>query len=156
MRRVVTGHDEHGKAIVLSDAPATNVRTGTTGNTSTMMWCSDRMPADIAIGRDVEDMGARILGTPPPINGTRFTVNTLLPGEGEMHRTETLDYVIVVAGEVVMELDDSTITLTAGDVVIQRGTNHAWINRSAQPAIVAFVLIDAEPLGIGNPRPRLA
>ncbi len=152
MRRVVTGHDEHGKAIVLIDGEAANRRTSASGNSSTLMWCSDAMPASIAAGTDAEDMGARVLGTPPPENGTRFTVNEIVPGSAAvMHRTETLDYAIVIAGEIVMELDDSSVTLQAGDVVIQRGTNHAWVNRGSEPAYVAFVLIDAQPLGIGHP-----
>ena len=68
-----------------------------------------------------------------------------------MHRTETIDYVIVLEGDVEMEVDDSTIKLKAGDVLVQRGTNHAWINRGSEPARIAFILIDAKPLGIGNP-----
>jgi quercetin dioxygenase-like cupin family protein len=68
-----------------------------------------------------------------------------------MHRTETIDYVIVLSGEIEMEMDDSTIELKAGDVLVQRGTNHAWINRGTEAARVAFILIDAEPLGIGHP-----
>ncbi len=68
-----------------------------------------------------------------------------------MHRTETIDYVIVLAGELEMRMDDSTIKLKAGDVLVQRGTNHAWINRGTEPARVAFILIDANPLGIGHP-----
>jgi quercetin dioxygenase-like cupin family protein len=116
------------------------------------MWVTEEMPADISIGEDIEDMGARILGTPPPRNGTRFTINDIPPGRpGRMHRTETIDYAIVLAGELDMEMDDSTITLKAGDVVIQRGTNHAWVNRGTRPARIAFVLVDAKPLGIGHP-----
>jgi len=68
-----------------------------------------------------------------------------------MHRTETIDYVIVLAGELEMQMDDSTVNLRAGDVLVQRGTNHAWINRGTEPARVAFILVDAEPLGIGHP-----
>jgi quercetin dioxygenase-like cupin family protein len=68
-----------------------------------------------------------------------------------MHRTETIDYVIVISGQVEMDLDDSTVKLSAGDVMVQRGTNHAWVNRSTEPARVAFVLVDAVPLGIGHP-----
>jgi quercetin dioxygenase-like cupin family protein len=152
MRRIVTGHDERGKAIVLIDAEATNLRTSPAGNSSTLMWCSDRTPADIAIGNDIEDMGARVIGTPPPLNGTRFTINDVMPGGAAvMHRTESLDYVIVLAGEVEMDLDDSTVKLSAGDVMVQRGTNHAWVNRGTKPARIAFVLIDAVPLGIGVP-----
>ena len=71
-----------------------------------------------------------------------------------MHRTETIDYVIVLSGEVEMEMDNSTIKLKAGDVLVQRGTNHAWINRGTAPARVAFILVDAKPLGIGHPITR--
>jgi len=153
IRRVVTGHDANRLAKVLSDGPATNRRAGRAGGGgSTLIWCSDQMPADIAAGEGVEDMGARVLGTPPPSNGTRFTVNDIPPGNTPvMHRTETLDYVLVLSGTIDMELDDSTTTLHAGDIVIQRGTNHAWINRGAETARVAFILVDAKPLGIGHP-----
>ena len=109
-RRVVTGHDEHGKAIVLIDGDATNRRTSPSGNSSTLMWCTDAMPSDIAVGAGIEDMGARVLGTPPPPNGTRFTINEILPGSAAvMHRTETLDYVIVMAGEIGYPLAVTTL-----------------------------------------------
>jgi quercetin dioxygenase-like cupin family protein len=68
-----------------------------------------------------------------------------------MHRTETIDYVIVLEGEIEMDMDRSTVRLKAGDVMVQRGTNHAWANRGSTRARVAFVLIDAEPIGIGQP-----
>ena len=152
IRRVVTGHDASQLAKILIDGPATNQRTSKSGGVSTLIWCTDQAPADISIGEDAEDMGARMLGTPPPPNGTRFTVNDIPPGRsGPMHRTETIDYVIVLSGEIDMETDDSTIKLKAGDVLVQRGTNHAWINRGTEAARVAFILIDAKPLGIGNP-----
>jgi naringenin degradation protein FdeH len=97
-------------------------------------------------------MGSRILGTPPPPNGTRFCVIDFPPGNHpHMHRTETIDYVIVIDGEIDMDMDDSTVKLKAGDIMVQRGTNHAWANRSNKPARVAFVLVDAVPLGIGTP-----
>jgi mannose-6-phosphate isomerase-like protein (cupin superfamily) len=116
------------------------------------MWCTDKAPTDIAIGESAEDMGARMLGTAPPPNGTRFTINDIPPGmPGVMHRTETVDYCIVLAGEIDMDMDDSTVHLKAGDIVIQRGTNHSWVNRGTEPARIAFVLIDAHPLGIGHP-----
>jgi len=152
IRRVVTGHRSNNTAAVLIDAPAANRRRSKSGGQSTLIWCTDRTPAEIAAGENIEDMGARVLGTPPPPNGTRFTVNDIPPGRtGPMHRTETIDYAIVLSGEVEMEMDDSTIKLKAGDVLVQRGTNHAWINRGTKPARVAFVLIDAKPLGIGHP-----
>jgi len=152
IRRVVTGHDQTGVAKVLLDAPATNAKYPQPGLVSTMMWCTDGAPARIPIGEQPEDMGARILGTAPPRNGTRFAVIDFPPGnQPHMHRTETIDYVIVIDGEIEMDMDASTVKLKAGDIMIQRGTNHAWANRSERRARVAFVLVDAEPLGIGTP-----
>jgi mannose-6-phosphate isomerase-like protein (cupin superfamily) len=150
-RRVVTGHDAKNVAKVLIDGIATNDR-GQPGRSRVLMWCTDAMPTDNAIGDKVEDMGARMLGTAPPPNGTRFTINDIPPGApGVMHRTETVDYCIILAGEIDMDMDDSTVHLKAGDVVIQRGTNHSWVNRGTEPARIAFVLIDAKPLGLGKP-----
>ena len=155
IRRVVTGHDANGVAKVIIEGPATNVKSSRPGSVSRLMWITEEMPTDISIGEDIEDMGARILGTPPPVNGTRFAINDIPPGKpGRMHRTETIDYAIVLAGEIDMEMDKSTVKLKAGDVVIQRGTNHSWVNRGTEPARIAFVLIDAQPLGIGHPLPR--
>ena len=152
IRRVVTGHDAGNVAKVLTDGPAANAKYPGPGTVSTLIWCTDRAPAAIPAGEQVEDMGARILGTAPPAGGTRFAVIDFPPGnKPHMHRTETIDYVIVLQGEVEMDMDDSSVTLRAGDIMIQRGTNHAWANRSSAPARVAFVLIDAEPLGIGKP-----
>jgi quercetin dioxygenase-like cupin family protein len=152
IRRVVTGHDNMDVAKVLIDAPATNAKRPGVGTVSTLMWCTDRAPADVGGGEQIEDMGARIIGTAPPANGTRFCVIDFPPGNHPgMHRTETIDYVIVMEGEIEMDMDDSTVKLKQGDILIQRGTNHAWANRSNKRARLAFVLIDAEPLGIGHP-----
>jgi quercetin dioxygenase-like cupin family protein len=151
IRRVVTGHDESKVAKVLIDGTAKNDR-GEPGRSRVLMWCTDGAPTDIAVGEGIEDMGVRMLGTAPPPRGTRFTINDIPPGApGVMHRTETVDYCIVLAGEVDMDMDDSSVRLKAGDVVIQRGTNHSWVNRGTEPARIAFVLIDAKPLGIGHP-----
>ena len=152
IRRVVTGHDGNNVAKVLIDSAATNHKSSSPGTVSTLIWTTDAAPADIAVGDKIEDYGARILGTAPPPKGTRFTVIDFPPGNsGRMHRTETIDYVIVIAGEIDMDMDDSTVHLRAGDVMVQRGTNHAWINRGTERARVAFVLVDATPLGIGHP-----
>ena len=152
VRRVVTGHDGDNVAKVVIDAAATNERRPPSGLVSTLIWCTDSAPADMPVGETFEDMGARKLGTPPPPNGTRFAVIEFPPGAPpRMHRTETIDYVIVISGEIEMDMDDSTVKLRAGDVMVQRGTNHAWANRGDKPARVAFVLIDATPLGIGHP-----
>jgi quercetin dioxygenase-like cupin family protein len=152
IRRVITGHDEARVAKVLIDAPATNAKFPSPGTVSTMIWCTDGAPAAIPAGDTPEDMGARIIGTAPPPKGTRFAVIDFPPGNApHMHRTETIDYVIVLEGEIDMDMDQSTVRLKAGDVMVQRGTNHAWANRGNARARVAFVLIDAEPLGIGQP-----
>jgi quercetin dioxygenase-like cupin family protein len=152
IRRIVTGHDQARVARVLIDAPATNAKSPQPGLVSTMIWCTDGAPAAMPIGERPEDMGARILGTAPPPKGTRFAVIDIPPGnQPHMHRTETIDYVIVMEGEIEMDMDASTVQLKAGDILIQRGTNHAWANRSGKRARVAFVLIDADPLSIGKP-----
>ena len=152
IRRIVTGHDTHNVAKVVMDGAATNWKSSSPGTVSTLIWSTDRTPADISIGETIEDLGARILGTAPPANGTRFAVIDFPPGNtGRMHRTETIDYVIVIAGEIDMDMDESTVHLKAGDVMVQRGTNHAWVNRGTERARLAFVLIDAAPLGIGHP-----
>ena len=102
-------------------------------------------------GAEVEDLGARALGTAPPPNGTRFAVLDFPPGNPPiMHRTETLDYVVVLSGEIDMDMDDSTVRLKAGDVLIQRGTNHSWANRSDSIARIAFILIDADASHTGS------
>src|SRR5437588_10119153 len=152
IRRVVTGHDNNKVAKVIMDGPATNARAGAAGSTSSLIWSADSTPADCSIGEDIEDFGARLIGTPPPENGSRFAVISFPPGNpGRMHRTATIDYVVVISGEIDMDMDDSTVKLKAGDVLVQRATHHAWVNRSKEPARVAFVLIDSKPLGIGHP-----
>ena len=152
IRRIVTGHDGANVAKVLIDGAATNAKYPAPGAVSTLIWCTDRAPAAMPAGENIEDMGARILGTAPPPRGTRFAIIDFPPGnKPHMHRTETIDYVLVLEGEIEMDMDRSTVKLKAGDVMVQRGTNHAWANRGTKRARVAFVLIDAEPLGIGNP-----
>lgn len=154
-RRVVTGHSAGGVAKVLTDAVLPAAKMGQAGSRVFHVWNTDRMPADIALGESIEDMGARPHITPPPANGTRCVIIDYPAGNtGAMHRTETVDYVIVLAGEIDMEMDDSSVHLEAGDVMIQRGTYHAWWNRGSVTCRIAFVLIDAEPLGIGHPRTR--
>jgi quercetin dioxygenase-like cupin family protein len=157
IRRVVTGHDENGKAKVIIDGIAANERAGSAaGQSNTLMWCTDAMPCEMPLGEHAEDMGARKLGTYPPLNGTRFMIADYPPGNiPRMHRTETIDYIIVLDGEIEMELDDKEfVTIRQGDVMIQRGTYHAWRNVSDRPCRMAFVLVDAKPLGIGHALPR--
>lgn len=167
-RRVVTGHDAHGRAIVVQDANAPNVRVRSAGNvTSTLLWVSDETPANL----DIEgDPSLRELGVAPPPGGSILRIVDFPPeaeaggfdnaamlremglsadatGGGSRHaathRTRSIDYAIVLEGEIDMLLDDSEVHLTAGDVLIQRATNHAWVNRGGETCRVAFVLIDA-------------
>jgi naringenin degradation protein FdeH len=153
LRRVVTGHDTANVAKVLLDTVVPSQDTGRSDAQVYAVWNTAETPADIAIGETIEDRGALPHKTPPPPNGTRLTIIDYPPGNnGNMHRTESVDYVIVMQGEIDMDMDDSTIKLKAGDVMIQRGTNHAWFNRGTETARIAFVLVDAQPLGIGHPR----
>jgi quercetin dioxygenase-like cupin family protein len=143
-RRIVTGHDTEGKSIIWIDGEATNHKFPSNKISSTLMWSTDRTPTEIF---GSEDEGARILGSAPLPNGSRFTMMEFAPGnEGHLHRTDTIDYVICVSGEIDMFLDETRfVTLCAGDVLIQRGTDHAWVNRSDNPCRLAVILLDAMP-----------
>ena len=155
VRRVVTGHDRAGRAKVIIDGFADNVKSSQPTSCSIAVWASDTMPIEIPVGEagEVEDCGRRTLPTQPPPLGTRFIVMEFEAGaRGKMHRTETIDYIACLEGEIEMDMDDGTVTLRQGDVMVQRGTNHAWMNRSAARARLAIVLVDAKPLGIGTPR----
>jgi quercetin dioxygenase-like cupin family protein len=149
IRRIVTGHDAAGKAVVWRDGLAGNHKFPDESVSSTLMWVTDETPADL-LGED--DAGERIIGTAPPAGGTRFTVMEIAPGNTlhGLHRTDTIDYVICIAGEIAMRLDDSTVTMKAGDIMIQRGTNHGWINPGTVPARIAVVLIDGKPKRAGS------
>jgi quercetin dioxygenase-like cupin family protein len=150
VRRVVTGH-AGDVATVLLDANAANEKYPDPGVISTLIWSTDRMPVPIPVGEDAEDMGNRKLGSAPPPHGSRFAIIDFPPGNPvAFHRTDTLDYVIVLEGEIDNDLDDASVHLRAGDVLIQRGTHHAWVNRGTERARIAVVLLDAQPLGIGH------
>ena len=155
VRRVVTGHDTANTAKVIIDSWADNVKASQPTSASIAVWASDTMPVEIPVGEagQIEDCGQRRLPTQPPPNGTRFIVMEFDPGaDGVMHRTETIDYISCLEGEIDMDMDSSTVTLRAGDVMVQRGTNHGWVNRSKHRARLSIVLVDARPLGIGQPR----
>ena len=149
-RRVVTGHDAAGNAIVLTDGPATNHKFPDPKVSSTLMWSTDASPTSF-LGE--EDEGACILGTAPPANGSRFTMMEFQPGNTVhgMHRTDTVDYAICMSGEIDMYLDEKNfVTLRAGDVLIQRGTLHAWANRGDVPCRLAVILLDGTPKRDGS------
>jgi quercetin dioxygenase-like cupin family protein len=141
-RRVVTGHDAAGRSVVLSDGPAPRSQARADGATFHDLWTTAAMPAPIDLV-ELEDPGGRWQTIAPGPNGTVLRVVELPPGgRSPMHRTQTIDYGIVLSGEVYLVLDDSEVALGAGDIVIQRGTDHAWDNRSAAPARMLFILLD--------------
>ena len=176
VRRVVTGHDKDGKAIVISDGSAPFVYVNPTDPDwySTDIWRTSETPALIVSEASEPTLGQR--RQMPNERGTVLRINHFPPeseavrqmtpedsgrafaalgnekaatfGRGGrhplMHRTETVDYAIVLSGEITMVMDDCEVALKAGDVLIQCGTNHAWSNRSGSPAVVAFVLIDGK------------
>ena len=140
-RRVVTGHDEHGVSVFASDGPVPVVRTAPDGALFYEVWGTDAMPAPIGPGEPDPTVGA--LSVPPAPNGTKIRINEFPPGVvSPMHRTQSVDYGIVLSGEMVLVLDDSERVLRAGDVVVQRGTDHRWENRSEATARMAFILVD--------------
>ena len=140
-RRVVTGHDERGVSVFALDGPVSVARTAPDGAYFYEIWSTDAMPAPVAAAEDDPTQAA--LTVPPPPNGTKIRINELPPGAvSPVHRTQTVDYGIVLSGEVVLVLDDSETVLRAGDVVVQRGTSHRWENRTAENARVAFILVD--------------
>ena len=143
VRRVVTGHDKNGRAIVTIDETARNVIQGRPGAHAAVIWTSEGFPVDN--GGDA-DTSARKVGTTLD-NGTVFRVVSFGPGVAPRnHRTESIDYAIVMSGEIEMEIDGATVRLRAGDVLVQRGTIHNWTNPGKEPCIIAFVLIAAKPV----------
>jgi mannose-6-phosphate isomerase-like protein (cupin superfamily) len=175
-RRIVTGHDTDGKAIIVCDAPPVHSQLvgGPGGPTFFEVWHTVETPALIHAQPDEIDEATLVL--PPPKNGTRIRVIEFPPESEEirkltgteaaekfksmgdekastssqgaphplMHRTQTLDYGIVLEGEITLILDRTETTIYAGDIVVQNGTNHAWANRSDKVCRVAFVLIDGQ------------
>ncbi len=140
-RRVVTGHDDCGRGRILSDGPAPASRRVPDGASFHDMWTTDSSPARIAAS-EPEPVGAgELLG--PPAAGTRVRIVDMPPGaRSPMHRTESIDYGVVLHGEVTLVLDDgSATTIGPGDLVVQRGTDHAWENRSRESTRILFVLV---------------
>src|ERR1700761_3388067 len=146
-RRVVTGHDGNGVSVFSADGPVPVVRTAPDGALFYEIWGTGATPAPIGIAPagagEPDDPTLGALSVPPPPNGTKVRINEFPPGVvSPVHRTQSVDYGIVLSGEVVLVLDDAETVLRAGDVVVQRGTSHRWENRSAGTARVAFILID--------------
>lgn len=170
VRRVVVGHDEQGKAVALFDGPATPRARSPGGNAVLNLWVTSEFPVDM-IG--AADKAETKVGVPPPTHGTIFRIvdfpSTPKPAavsqadhekalsamgidpatqgharHANTHRTKSIDYAIVLDGEIDMLMDDTEVHLKAGDVLVQQGTNHAWVNNTGKNCRVAFVLIDAE------------
>ena len=177
-RRIVTGHDKNGKAIIIADGPTPGVKTtpNRPGVIFHNMWTTKSSPARYD---GPEEETSIDLPLPPPKAGTTFRLIEFPPeskveqvdeetarkafqeygadgalqhGESEqkkkqhsfMHQTDTVDYALCLSGEMTMYLDDSEVVMKAGDVMVQRGTNHAWVNKSEEYCTMAFILIDGE------------
>ena len=140
-RRIVTGHDADGRSVVLADGPTPKtLDIGTAAFHE--IWITDRTPVPIpATEPEPTDRPVR---TPPPANGVTVRFTEQEPGaESPLHRTETLDVGVVLEGETWLLLDDGSETrMGPGDTVVQRGTKHAWANRSDRPVRMMFVMID--------------
>jgi len=167
VRRIVTGHDTDGKAVILHDGPTPYVGQRGEGNVISLLWITNESPVDLSHTRDQANQKT---GVPPPRNGSICRVVDFAPVKGELkgidhhevlrqmgidpatqgyvrhsftHRTRSIDYAIVLEGEIDMLLDDTEVHVKAGDILVQQGTNHAWVNNSGKPCRICFVLIDS-------------
>src|SRR4030095_16174219 len=147
VRRVVTGHDGNGRAVVKIDEVSKNILSGRPGATACVVWTTESFPVN---NTGDADEGLRQVGTTRK-NGTRFRLVEFAPGVAPRnHRTDSIDYAVIMSGEIDMELDDSVVHLKADDVLVQRARIHNWSNRGTQPCVIAFVLIDAKPVEVGG------
>jgi naringenin degradation protein FdeH len=174
MRRVITGHNAKGKSVIVSDSPSPHVLEleAMPGLALINLWVTDRSPASNA---GPADAAARAVVLEPPPQGTIFRVVDFPPDKGMagqldrrkafaamgaghamdqsaarhpgMHKTNTVDYALVLDGEIWAVMDEGETLLKAGDCLVQRGTNHAWSNRADTPCRVAFILVNADAGG---------
>ena len=170
-RRVVTGHDADGRSIISFDDHGTNVThiPSWEGLYVTELWVTMEAPVDNSGAADRAlrpmkhdpDAGGTIfrLVEIPPESKTTFNAKGIFaelgssnrPSEKDssrhptMHKTNSVDYLVVISGEMIMAMEEGETLLKAGDCIVQRGTNHAWINRSSSPCLLAAVLVDAKP-----------
>ena len=180
VRRVVTGHDASGKSVFLTDTLAPNVKemASMPGLALTDLWETSGAPASNIGTRDAAERTVRL---EPPARGTILRIVEFPPdaqwrnradardafdsiGAGHapdtssadpmMHKTGTVDYIIVLKGEIWAVLDTGETLLKAGDILVQRGTNHSWSVRGTEPCVIAAVLISAHPVGAGKPRAK--
>jgi quercetin dioxygenase-like cupin family protein len=156
VRRIVTGHNDAGEAVIEADEQVAGTGlaedAGRTSATFFQLWATHEMPVDLgdeAANRQRTGSATTIIGSG---SGSVMRIGVLEPGtRSPMHRTESLDYGICLEGECDMELDGGeTVTVRAGDVVIQRGTNHLWHNRGTAPCRFAWILLDAGAAQVGG------
>lgn len=169
VRRIVTGHDRDGKAVAIFDGQVGPRQRSPGGNAVTMLWVTAETPADVSQNTD---RAATKVGVPPPPNGSIFRIvefppvsqqagappldhHAVLRGMGidpatqgymrdpRTHRTPSVDYAIVLDGEIDMLMDDTEVHMKPGDVLVQQATNHAWVNNGTKPCRIAFILINA-------------
>ena len=145
VRRVVTGINNEGKSYVKWDSPIEG-EAGRAGFEKVELWATDSLPAKLS----EDDPSKWDLGTSLS-NGSVFRICKYEPGvKGRWHTTDTVDYGIILSGDLWMELEEGEVQISAGDVIVQRKTNHSWANRGTKPCIVAFILIateNAKPTG---------
>lgn len=147
VRRVVTGHDKTGRAVILYDEIAKEVTASRPGANACVVWTSQGFPVN---NDGSSDEAKRKVGTTLD-NGTVFRVVQFNPGVSPRnHRTDSIDYAVVMSGAIDMDIDGAVVHLKAGDVLVQRGTIHNWINRGSEPCVIAFVLVAAKPVTAGG------
>jgi mannose-6-phosphate isomerase-like protein (cupin superfamily) len=147
VRRVVTGHDDQGRARILIDETVENVASQRPGALYSVIWSSEGFPVNN--DGDADPSGKKI-GTTIS-DGTVFRIVSFGPGVAPRnHRTDSIDYAVVMSGEIDMELDVGKVHLKAGDVLVQRGTIHNWVNTGSEPCVIAFTLVAAKSVTAGG------
>jgi quercetin dioxygenase-like cupin family protein len=147
MRRVVTGHRDDGQSFVAIDEISNNVISMRDGMQASVIWSTGQSPAD---NIDIKDGATRSVATSDD-DGTVFRIVKYDPGVAPRnHRTQSLDYAIIMSGEITMGLDEGEVTLRQGDVLVQRGTIHNWVNNGSEPCVVAFILCAAKPIEVSG------
>jgi mannose-6-phosphate isomerase-like protein (cupin superfamily) len=172
VRRVITGHDASGRAVISIDDAGPNVIEvkGWPGLYVTELWVTGEMPVD---NMGATDQGARPMRHDPAPSGTIFRIVEIPPEKSlgsidtaaafahmgshnkpraedsaqhpSMHKTNSVDYLVVLSGEMRMVMEEGETVIRQGDCIVQRGTNHAWVNRSDNPCVLAAILVDARP-----------
>lgn len=147
IRRVVTGHDAQGRSTVLIDEQVTNQHSPRPGAIFSVIWSSEGFPVN---NESSDDPSGKKVPTALD-NGTVFRIVSFGPGVAPRnHRTNSIDYGVVISGEIEMVLETGSVRLKAGDVLVQRGTIHDWINDGAEPCVIAFALIAGKPVSMAG------